>query len=103
MLRQGSFLLIAVFAMLGSGLAEHWHNLEHAREDASLIASALGSERGSSHLPPNHNDSNCPTHAQLHLQILPAGWVPALVCVGVFVAFLTMLTPPLVSQRRCER
>ena len=30
---------------------------------------------------------------------LSVGWVPLLICLGLFVAFLTLLTPQLASQR----
>jgi hypothetical protein len=85
-------LLALCFAALSSGALEHLHNAAHAREDAAMPA------RGGPDSPtpaPPHNDSNCPTHAQLHLPLLAAGWVPLLICLGLFVAFLTLLAPAL--------
>ena len=48
---------------------------------------------------PVHDESNCPVHAQLHLPFIAGGWVPLLVCLGLFVAFLTLLPASLVSHR----
>jgi hypothetical protein len=46
-----------------------------------------------------HDESNCFTHAQLKLPMLGSGYVPVLVCIGVFVAFLTLLPTPVRSRR----
>src|SRR4051812_29863310 len=74
------------------------HNLQHAREDAEQVAAA---ERSGQPKPPIpiHDDSNCSIHRVLHLPTISVGWVPLLVFLGLFVAFLTEIAPPLVSQR----
>jgi len=82
------------FLALGTGTMEHLHALDHQREDA-----ALAKERGVPADPPVHNDSNCLFHARLHMPMVSIGWVPLLVCLGVFVAFLRLTALPLVSQR----
>jgi len=96
--RLTAILLSLCFAALGSGALEHVHNADHAREDAARAA-AVGNRGQSSPAAPVHNDSNCPTHAQLHLPMLAAGWLPLLICLGVFVAFLTLLAPAMAATR----
>src|SRR5436190_14210535 len=94
-------LLILLFAVLslGTGALEFVHNLEHQREDAIALAAAR--KAGAPQQPPPvHNDSNCAVHAQLHLPTISIGWVPLLVFFGLFVAFVTLLAPPLVSQQK---
>ena len=73
---------------------EHLHALDHQREDP-----ALARQTGVPADQPTHNDSNCRIHAQLHMPMVSFGWVPMLVCLGLFVAFLTLTALPLVSQR----
>lgn len=96
--RISSIILILCFAARGSGVLEHWHNEDHAREDATMAAEAQAAG-----LPaparPHHDETNCFLHALLHLPLMLAGWVPLLVCLGLFVAFLTLLSHPLVSLR----
>jgi hypothetical protein len=96
--RIGAIVLVLCFVALGSGLMQHLHNLEHAREDAAAEADAraAGAPAPEHH---DHNDSNCSVHAQLHMPLAAAGWTPVLICIGSFVAFLSLLEPPLASQR----
>jgi hypothetical protein len=91
-------LLLLAFGALGTGALEYLHNAEHRREDAREAAAAVAAGRPVKPQP-LHDESNCDLHAQLHVPLLAAGWVPLLVCLGLFVAFLTLLAPPLVSQR----
>ena len=89
MRRIGAIILIVCYALLGSGAVERWHNAQHAIEDAAALVSA-----GSSQLPqgsPLHTDWNCPFHSQLHLAAMAVGWVPLLICLGLFLAFLSLL------------
>jgi hypothetical protein len=96
--RPAAILLLLCFLGLGSGVLEYLHNLQHEREDAAeaQVARAAG-------LPQQphktHDETNCEFHAQLHVPMLSAGWVPLLVLLGVFVAYLTTLARPLVGQR----
>jgi hypothetical protein len=46
-----------------------------------------------------NDDSACELCAHLHLPRVSTGWVPVLVCLGLFVALLTQLTPRLDAQR----
>ena len=97
MYRFGPILLAISFTLLGSGALEHVHNLDHAARDAGY-----GDARhadGDHPAPAGHDESNCDIHAQLQAPLIAAGWVPALVCLGLFVAFLTLLSPRLMPQR----
>jgi hypothetical protein len=84
--------------MLGSGGLQYIHNCEHQRDHARHAA--MAAEHGLPlHPTPLPDDTNCQIHAQLHLPVISLGWVPLLVCLGLFVAFLTLLTPEPVSHR----
>lgn len=98
MQRFAAILLLFCYAALGSGAAEYWHNAEHAAEDAALIQAAQKSGIPAGHLP-LHDESNCPVHAQLHICCMAVGWTLLLICLGVFVAFLTLLVSRLPMQR----
>ncbi len=95
--RQFTPLLLAtVIFLLGSGTLEYLHNLDHAREDA--IEDAQAAVDGKPLAPHHHDESNCEVHAQLHMPALPAAWVPLLICLGLWVAFLTLLDTPLIPR-----
>jgi len=83
-------ILVLAYLALGSGAVERWHNAQHAAEDAQLIAAARESGAPVPQLP-FHNDVNCVTHSQIHLSGLAVAWVPLLILLGIFVAFLTQL------------
>jgi hypothetical protein len=100
--RVASILLMLAFLALGSGGLEHLHNLDHQYDDARQHA-ALGKDADSSHPLPLHSDNNCKTHAQLHLPVFAAAWTPLLICLGLFVAFLTLLTAAPLSYRPLMR
>jgi hypothetical protein len=94
--RTASFLLLFCFLGLGSGVIEYAHNLQHAAEDAIEDAKARAAG-----LPPeshHHDESNCHVHAQLHLGCLPAGWLPVLIALGLWISFLTLLSEPLIPR-----
>ena len=99
--RLASILLVTVFLALGTGALQYLHNLKHAREDAREDAIAKSSGQPLEHH--QHDESNCFVHAQLHVPTISAGWVPLLVFLGLFVAFLTQIATPLVSQTRIFR
>lgn len=104
MRRVAAILLSVAFLALGTGALEYLHNLDHKREDAQrATATAAGVSQAGSHShhdhAPLHTDTNCETHAQLHMPTLSMGWVPLLVCLGLFVAFLTLLASEPVSHR----
>jgi hypothetical protein len=90
-----AILLLFVFLGLGTGALQYLHELQHAAEDAryNQLAKVAG-------LPPvhqNHDESNCEFCAQLHIPLMLAGWTPILICLGLFVAFLTLVELPLVA------
>jgi hypothetical protein len=88
--RLAAIVLIVSIALLGSGALERVHNDAHAR-DHELTHNEHADTESSSPEPTHHDDSNCSLHAQLHLPLLPAGYVPLLVSLGLLVAFLTQL------------
>src|SRR3954454_3001385 len=113
MRRIVALILATSFLALGTGALEYLHNSAHAREDAAAAVAVFGrASLGSASDPsddapsprgPLHTDANCVIHAMLHAPLLTGGWVPLLVCLGLFVAFLTQLTPPVLSRRPLVR
>lgn len=94
MRRLPAILLLVAFAALGSGLLEDLHQRTHVMQHAAAAKAgtdAAGQDRG--------DGDGCELCAQLHLPLVSGGWVPVLVCLGVFVAFLTQLAPQWASQR----
>jgi hypothetical protein len=74
--------VIALLAMLavGSGSAGFLHSLHHLHDATS-----------SGPADSKHDESKCVIHAQLRAPMVSGGYVPLLVSVGLFVAFLTLL------------
>jgi hypothetical protein len=71
--RATGILLIAALLALGSGALLHLHNdAAHAGEGP-------------------HDESHCLVHAMMRGPMLSDGATSTLVCLGLFVAFLTML------------
>jgi hypothetical protein len=66
---------------------------------------AIAAKKQGKNVPvaPIHDESNCFVHAQLHIARILVGWVPLLVLLGLFVAFLTLIAVPLISQRQLFR
>jgi hypothetical protein len=84
--------LICWFLALGSGAAGYLHDIQHQWED--VATTQLPSAPA-----PHHDDTNCWMHYQLHQPLAAVGVVALLVCLGLFVAFLTLLAPALNPQR----
>lgn len=99
MQRVAAIVMILCYAALGSGAMEYWHNAQHAAEDAAMLATAEPGVPHDHDHGPIHDESNCPVHAQLHLAGLAVAWVPLLVFLGLFVAFVTLLAPPPVARQ----
>lgn len=93
MRRVTAILLLLGFVALGAGMLQSLHLRTHLLEHAQFKAAAPTDQQ---HDP---SDDDCALCAQLHLPTISAGWVPLLVCLGLLVAFLTLLTPPLIPQR----
>jgi hypothetical protein len=74
--------LIVLFALLGSGTMLHVHN-----EDVDAAHTD------------HHDREHCLVHALLAAPVLADGVTPLLVCLGLFVAFLTMLASQPAIQR----
>ena len=106
MRRLPAILLLIAFAALGSGLLEDLHLRTHLRERATGAAAAALQVTSptveQSSLDPD-DASACELCAHLHLPRVSTGWVPVLVCLGLFVAFLTQLAPRLAPQRVAMR
>ena len=94
MRRLPAILLLVAFAALGSGLLEDLHQRTHVMQHAAAAKAgtdAAGQDRG--------DGDGCELCANLHVARISTGWVRILVCLGVFVAFLTPLAPQWASQR----
>ena len=93
MRRVAGILLIAAFLALGCGAMQYVRERDHAREDARAGMPAQ-----------QHDENNCVLHAQLRSPIVSAAsCVPLLVCLGLFVAFLTLLDEQPVYSRPTAR
>jgi hypothetical protein len=97
-----SNLLLLTFLSVGTGTLEYLHDLHHEYEDHLVELAALKQGKKAP-TAPIHDESNCFVHAQLHIARLAGGWVPLLVLLGLFVAFLTQIPAPLFSQRQLFR
>jgi hypothetical protein len=75
--RVAAIIAILWVGALGAGAVEYAHNLEHAHHDSDT-----------------HDESNCPTHLQLHLGLLLPAWIPLLISLGLLVAFISEVLPP---------
>ena len=73
-------LLLLCLVGISTGAAEYWHDHELAHADG-------------------HDEDHCSVHATLTAPTISSGFVPVLVSLGLFVAFLTELPRELVSQR----
>jgi hypothetical protein len=91
-----SLILLVCFFGIGTGALEQLHDLQHAAEDARVDAIARAA--GQPVVPHHHDENNCEVHAQLHMPFVSIGWVPILVCLGLLVAFLTLLDTPLIHR-----
>jgi hypothetical protein len=102
-------LLILCFGALGSGLLGYAHNAVHALQDAREVAHAFTNRTDAmpapapAPAPRHHDETNCDLHAQLSAPLMHSAVVPLLVFLGLLVAFLTQLAPPLVTQRVITR
>ena len=97
MLRATAIVMTLCYIALGSGAVERWHNHEHAAEDARAMQLAHDAGVPLDH-PPIHDESNCSLHGQIHLSGLGVAWAPLLICLGLFIAFLTLLPSRIVAR-----
>ena len=78
--RWTTILVIGMMLTLGSGVVQFAHNRDAHAGHA------------------NHDEATCLIHAMMHGPVLDTGAVPTLICVGLFVAFLTMLASQPATQ-----
>ena len=98
--RLAPILLLIAFAALGTGLLENVHRRAHLLEHADAATAAHAEHDGHDDHDRHHeSEESCQLCVNLHLPAISAGWVPNLVCLGLLVAFLTLLSPRLAPQR----
>ncbi len=103
--RVAPILLLVAFTLLGTGTLGYVHDLAHAIEDRAAAHShhpGHGHHHGDGEdhdHPPVHNELTCALHAMLRGPLVASTAVPVLILLGLFVAFLTQLTPVVVSVR----
>ena len=105
MKRPIAFVLAAVLLVLGTGAVQYAHNhahLEHAAAHAPPAALPAESQKHHDH-DHDTDEANCLLHALMRGPMLSGGWVPLLVCLGLFVAFLTLLASQPTTQRFLAR
>ena len=95
MRRATSILVLLGLLALNSGAVEYLHNRDH--DHAAAPAGAPEDDRH------HHDESTCQIHAVLGSPLIASGWTPLLVCLGLFVAFLTSLPQTLAPRRHVER
>jgi hypothetical protein len=86
--RFAPIVLLITFLALGTGLLESLHLRTHMRDHARDNSSLPDQDRH------DRSDGDCAICIQLHLPALSAAWVPFLVCLGLMVAFLSLLSSP---------
>lgn len=93
MRRFAPILLLVAFAAIGSGALARVHDLAHAELDAHHEASH---DEPSA---PAHDETNCEVHALLRAPLTASTPLVAVILLGLFAAFLTLLAPKLHAQR----
>ena len=84
MRRATGIFLIGVLLAVGSGGMLHIHNEAHSADG-------------------QHDESHCLLHAMMRGPMMSQGATPTLVCLGLFVAFLTMLVIEPASRQLIAR
>ena len=87
--------LLAVFAATGSG----WLNYLHLQEHISPRTCAFSTLSLSTPTGGDHDENNCPTCLTLHVCFAASGYVPLLICLGLLVAFLSLLAPRPITRQ----
>ena len=86
--RLTSILLLATFLGLGTGALAYLHECQHAAEDAVEDRDARAAGLPVEHH--QHDDSNCPVHAQLHMPLIAVAGVPPLALSGRMVGLVVV-------------
>ena len=90
--RLTGLILIVVFAAIGSGVIQFLHLQEHAAASVASESPILQPSQ------PGHDEDNCLSCLTLHMQFSGGNAMPLLICLGLAMAFLTMLAPRLTPQ-----
>jgi hypothetical protein len=101
-----AYALLWTFLLIGSGALEYMHNWAHELEDRlsdQVEAAAAPTYPSNLHPLPihrehEHDENNCEVHAQIHMAIILNAWVPLLIRLGIWIAFLTLLAVPLIPR-----
>jgi hypothetical protein len=94
--RFTGLIVVLALAAAGSGAMEQLHRMEHGlARHASRGLGASWLAAGDA----GHDERNCAVCLTLHMPLLSAGYVPLLICLGLWVQFLTLLRPRLTPQR----
>jgi hypothetical protein len=87
-----TIVLAALFAVMSTGGLSFLHEREHHHARPASWAPAVQESD-------DHDEATCPICTTLHMPLLPAGYVPLLICLGLLAAFLSVIGPSLSSQR----
>jgi hypothetical protein len=87
-----TIILAALFAVISTGGLGYLHEREHhhARPAASVKAVQESDD---------HDEATCPLCTTLHMPLLPAAYVPVLICLGLLAGWVSTIRPSLTSQR----
>jgi hypothetical protein len=96
--RLTAISLLLCFIALGTGSISYVHDLQHAHDDAA-IAERAKTDGQPAPPAPRHDASNCAIHAVLQSPLMNVAWVPLLVCVGLWVLFLSELPVLVIAHR----
>ena len=86
---------------MGTGALARVHDLAHAQAHAQAHAHQ-DCHHDPSHdeqVPPTHDETNCELHAMLRAPLTASTPLVAVILLGLFAAFLTLLAPKLNAQR----
>ena len=99
-------MLATCFALIGAGAMRQLHHHVHAHGADGIHGHSGAHEHGpAGDHDHEHQDAPlpdewaCRLHDLLNAPLIATSAVPALILLGLLVAFLTQLTPPLVAQR----
>ena len=100
--RAVAIFLAVVVLVLGTGAVQYAHNHAHL-DDGHANAAAPAERPHHPHDEDGSDETNCFLHALMRAPALSNGHVPLLVCLGLFVAFLTALASQPAAQRFLTR
>jgi len=95
--RIASIVLLAVFAATGSGLLHFLHLQDHLSEHRRTAPRAASSLTLPSEA--DHDENACSICLTLQLQFWGTGSAPLLMFLGLALAFLSLISPPLLEDQ----